>query len=109
VPSCEIFVAEGEGGGVIGFVTVDPATGYLDQIVVAPDHWRAGVGAALIGAARGASPSGLELQVNDDNDRAIGFYRREGFHAVGESINPNSGAQTVVMRWRPDLSPQAER
>ena len=29
-------------GALIGFVTVDPETMYLDQIVVAPEQWGAG-------------------------------------------------------------------
>ena len=52
---------------MIGFVTVDPRTLYLDQIVVAPEHWRSGVGATLIAEAKRISPAGLDLDVNTDN------------------------------------------
>ena len=38
VPYGQIVVAERDGT-VVGFVTVDPKTMYLDQIVVAPEHW----------------------------------------------------------------------
>ena len=62
---------------MIGFVTVDPRTLYLDQIVVAPEHWGSGVGAALIAEAKRLSPAGLDLDVNTDNARAIRFYGRE--------------------------------
>src|ERR1700728_3967942 len=41
-------VAGHAGTDMIGFVTVDPRTSYLDQIVVAPEHWASGVGSALI-------------------------------------------------------------
>ena len=51
---------------MVGFVTVDPRTGYLDQIVVAPERWASGVGAALIAEAKRLSPAGLELDVNTD-------------------------------------------
>ena len=37
---------------MVGFVTVDLATLYLDQIVVAPEHWGSGLASALIGQAR---------------------------------------------------------
>ncbi len=47
----EIVIAESDGA-MIGFVTVDPHTLYLDQIVVAPEHWGSGVGAALIAEAK---------------------------------------------------------
>jgi putative acetyltransferase len=86
---------------LVGFVTVDPATLYLDQIVVAPESWRSGVGAALITEARRISPRGLDLDVNIDNARAIGFYRRLGFSIAGAGVNPISGKPVHRMRWRP--------
>ena len=64
---------------MVGFVTVDPATLYLDQIVVAPEAWGCGVAAALIAEAKRISPHGLDLHVNTDNARAIRFYEKHGF------------------------------
>ena len=100
VPTCEITIAEGDGG-MIGFVTVDPKTRYLDQMVVAPDQWRFGVGTALIDEAKRVSPEGLDLDVNIDNARAIGFYRRQGFSISGAGVNPISGRPVHRMSWRP--------
>src|SRR5262249_20130902 len=42
VPKASITIAE-RAGEVLGFVTIDPATGYLDQIVVSPEAWGLGV------------------------------------------------------------------
>ena len=41
VPGCLILVAEhgGTAGQLIGFVTIDARTRYLDQLVVAPECW----------------------------------------------------------------------
>jgi putative acetyltransferase len=100
LPVAEVVVAEADGD-VIGFVTVDPRTLYLDQIVVAPEHWRSGVGATLIAEAKRISPAGLDLDVNTDNARAIGFYRRLGFLIAGAGKNPISGKPVHRMRWRP--------
>jgi len=86
---------------MIGFVTVDPRTFYLDQIVVAPEHWRSGVGATLIAEAKLMSPAGLDLDVNIDNVRAIGFYRRLGFLITAAGKNPISGKPVHRMSWRP--------
>ncbi len=61
VTSADIVIAEA-GSGVIGFVTVDPRTSYLDQIVVAPEHWASGVGTALMAVAKYLSPAGLDLE-----------------------------------------------
>jgi putative acetyltransferase len=88
-------------GEVIGFVTVDPRTFYLDQIVVAPEHWASGVGMALIAVAKQLSPSGLDLDVNTDNARAIRFYGKLGFSIAGAGVNPISGKPIHRMCWRP--------
>ena len=100
LPVAEVVIAEADGT-MIGFVTVDPRTFYLDQIVVAPEYWRSGVGATLIAEAKRMSPAGLDLDVNIDNVRAIGFYRRLGFLITGAGKNPISGKPVHRMSWRP--------
>jgi putative acetyltransferase len=86
---------------MIGFVTVDPRTFYLDQIVVAPEHWGTGVGPALIAEAKRISPEGLDLDVNSDNTRARAFYARQGFIVTGTGKNPISGKPVCRLSWRP--------
>jgi putative acetyltransferase len=98
VPAAAIVVAEA-GGALVGFVTVDTATGYLDQIVVAPETWGTGVAELLLDEAKRRSPARLELHVNTDNARAVGFYRNHGFAVAGEDVNPRSGAPVYVMKW----------
>lgn len=88
-------------GVVAGAVIVDPATGYLDQIWVAPRCKGHGVAGALFAAARALSPAGIDLDVNRNNDRAIAFYRKAGFAIVSEGVNPVSGAPVYRMAWRP--------
>jgi putative acetyltransferase len=100
VASADIVVAHA-GTDMIGFVTVDPRTSYLDQIVVAPEHWASGIGAALIAVAKQLSPSGLDLDVNTDNARALRFYDRQGFTITGSGVNPLSGKPVHRMRWAP--------
>ena len=95
-----ITVAE-SGGTVVGFVTVDPRTFDLDQIVVAPEAWGMGVAAALIDEAKRISPQGIDLHVNTDNARAIRFYEKHGFAISGEALNWRSGAPVHKMSWRP--------
>jgi len=99
VPSATITVAEADSV-LQGFVTVDPQTGYLDQIVVAPEAWGVRIAPALIAEAKRLSPLGLDLKVNADNARAIRFYQKHGFAISGEDVNPRSGALIYKMRWR---------
>lgn len=100
VPVAHIVVAEIDGT-LAGFLTVDPATTYLDQIVVAPEHWGTGAARALLDEAKRLSPAGLDLLVNKDNARAIRFYEKHGFVDAGEDRNPVSGIPVNRMRWKP--------
>ena len=99
-PVACITLAE-KDGVLAGFVTVDPKTLYLDQIVVAPEHWGSGVAATLVDEAKRLSPRGLDLLVNKDNVRAIRFYEKHGFTYVGDDKNPVSGIAVNRMAWRP--------
>jgi putative acetyltransferase len=99
-PIATITVAEANGQ-MLGFVTVDPATFDLDQLVVAPEAWGIGLATALVEEAKRISPNGLDLHVNTDNGRAIRFYEREGFVISGEALNWRSGAPVHKMSWRP--------
>jgi putative acetyltransferase len=100
VATASIVVAE-LSGRLVGFVTVDPTTGYLDQIVVAPEAWGSALAGALLAEAKRLSPTGLDLAVNADNARAIRFYEKQGFVVTGGDVNPRSGAPINKMAWRP--------
>jgi putative acetyltransferase len=99
VPTAKIVLAERDGV-LVGFVTIEPATGYLDQIVVAPEAWGSGAALALLDEAKRLSPRGIELMVNKDNARAIRFYEKHGFVYAREGNNPVSGRPVNWMSWR---------
>jgi putative acetyltransferase len=98
VPNATILVAE-QAEALIGLVTIDRA-GYLDQLVVAPEHWGSAVATALLDQAKQLSPGEITLLVNLDNARAIRFYRRNGFVDAGQDVNPTSGRPVLKMLWR---------
>jgi putative acetyltransferase len=99
VPAATIVVAE-DGAALAGFVTID-GTGYLDQIVVAPEAWGSPLAKMLLDEAKQISPTGVSLLVNFDNFRAIKFYEKNAFVADGEDVNPTSGRKVLRMVWRP--------
>ena len=101
VPTTRIVVAEALDK-MVGFVTVDQRTGYVDQLVVAPSFWGIGAGTKLIAEAKRLSPAGLNLDVNTDNARAIAFYTgKVGFIVTGDGFNAFSGRPVHHMSWRP--------
>jgi putative acetyltransferase len=100
VPVADVVVAESDGE-LIGFVTIDPNSRYLDQLVVAPEHWGSRAAKALLDEAKRRSPSGIELLVNKENARAIRFYEKHGFRYLWEDKNPLSGRPVNRMGWTP--------
>ena len=85
---------------LVGFVTTEPAQGYLHQLVVASDAKGQGTALALLAAAKRDAASGLTLDVNQDNPRAVRFYEREGFVRESAGVNAASGLKTWRLGWK---------
>jgi putative acetyltransferase len=100
LPVAAVVIAEIKTS-MVGFVTIDAATRYLDQLVVAPEYWGSGIGLALVSEAKRLSPTGVDLDVNVDNARALAFYDKCGFVVAGEGKNPITGRPIYRMSWRP--------
>ena len=94
-----IVVARAADGSPVGFVSIDPQSGYLDQLCVAPSAAGKGVGRRLLREAMRLSPGEVELDVNEANARAVRFYHRQGFCAVTKGLSAASGLPTIRMRW----------
>jgi len=99
VPNNTIRIAERDGL-IAGFIVIEPNSGYLDQIVVAPELWGTGVADALLADAKRLAPGGITLEVNQENARAIRFYERAGFERTGEGVNRLSGRSTWRYAWK---------
>ena len=100
VPNNRICVAE-DKGRLVGFIVIDPGSGYLDQIAVAPQDWGTGAANTLMDEAKRISPARISLEVNQENARAIRFYERAGFVRTGDGVNPLSGRPTWRYAWKP--------
>ncbi|MFE5754356.1 GNAT family N-acetyltransferase [Streptomyces massasporeus] len=94
-------VEAGRMVGLASFRTPEDAaadTVKLFQFHVDPDHWRAGVGTALHAACveewRADGRRTAVLDVHVDNQRAQGFYRRQGWSP--DPVEP--GAHHLGMR-----------
>ena len=102
VPNNAIRIAE-RGGAMAGFVVIDVASGYLDQLAVAPELWGKGVAELLVVEAKRLAPAGIVLHVNTENPRAIRFYERMGFARAGEDVERNPFSNRPIWRyaWKP--------
>jgi GNAT superfamily N-acetyltransferase len=104
-------LASDAGGRILGFATTAPARdadlegGELCALYVDPEIWGAGVGRALIGAARGRLlGEGFGeacLWVLAGNVSAERFYRADGWSADGTGRQEELGGVTVEeLRYR---------
>ena len=83
-----------------GFIVLWPASGELDQLAVDPPSWGSGVAEALMAWAKARCGDALWLDVNQDNPRAVAFYRRHGFRIDTAGVNP--GGLLPIWRMRLD-------
>lgn len=74
---------------------------FIDQLYVHPDHWRQGIGAALLEFARERSPAHLWLYTLQVNVNARAFYEKNGFVAESFGVSdPPESAPDVEYHWR---------
>jgi GNAT superfamily N-acetyltransferase len=80
-----------------------PEAAELVAMYVDPDHWRQGVGDALMRAALerlgGLPYEEAVLWTFKKNDRAIAFYERHGWRSDGaEKVHPRTGEPAIRFR-----------
>jgi GNAT superfamily N-acetyltransferase len=97
LPTCSVTVAE-RGGAVLGFLALDGAQ--VGGLYLAAAARRQGIGAALVAAAKAASPGGLTLWTFVANQPARAFYATQGFVELRRSEGDNEeGLPDIVLCW----------
>lgn len=81
-----VWVVDDEQAHPVAFMAIN--NDFIDQIFVHPDHWRQGIGEALIHFARTLSPQHLWLYTLQDNVNARTFYEKNGFVVTKLGISP---------------------
>lgn len=94
LPMAETWVAV-EGGRPVGFLAL--VEGMIGGLFVDPEYHRRGIGRALAVFAVKLRPD-LELEVFEENTRAIAFYEAMGFRATGSYLHEPSGHRMLKMR-----------
>lgn len=96
-PRNDIWVAERDWR-IVGFIAVEP--GWVNQLYVAVDAQRTGVGSALLDHAKSLMDD-IRLHTFQSNAGARAFYARQGFEEVAFGIsNPPEHEPDVLLRWR---------
>ena len=82
LPAVGVTVYTDAGGHILGFSGVAEAK--LEMLFVLPSARGQGVGKALLDHAV-AHQGVRQVDVNEQNDQAVGFYRHAGFAVIGRS------------------------
>ncbi|HEY9133564.1 MAG TPA: acetyltransferase [Dyella sp.] len=97
LPSAPLFLAVDDEDRAVGFMLLHE--GHMEALFVDADCRGAGVGRALVVHALQLHP-GLSVDVNEQNDQAVGFYRRMGFERVGRSVLDGQGRPYPLIHLR---------
>lgn len=74
---------------------------FVDQLYIHPDHWRQGIGQALLDVARERSPEHVWLYTLQINVNARAFYEKNGFVAEKFGVSPPPESEPdVEYHWR---------
>lgn len=90
-------VAATDDGTIVGFLCLEGPL--IDQLFVAPQHQKQGVGSQLLDDAKSHCPKGLSLHTFQANRSARGFYEKRGFRAIGFGISEAEGEPDVTYVW----------
>lgn len=94
-----LYVAD-DNGRVAAMLAFRKRDGYLDQLFVAPDDHRRGIGKMLLNFTRQNLPNEIWLRCASINEKAWHWYEREGFLFEKEEMHPQSGLMMRYYRWR---------
>ena len=83
---------------LIGFLGV--ASDAIEGLFVDPEHHRQGAGTFLVAHAQHLGAGALAVDVNEQNDNALRFYKSLGFRVVGRSPNDSGGRPFPILHMR---------
>lgn len=84
-------------GRLTGFAGV--AMGKVEMLFIAPEYRGQGVGKALLSYAV-EQLQAEELDVNEQNPQALGFYLKQGFEVIGRSPEDGMGQPYPLLHLR---------
>jgi ribosomal protein S18 acetylase RimI-like enzyme len=93
-----LYVAD-DGGRIAAMLALRPPD-HLDQLFVAPDYQRKGLGRRLLTFTREQLRGEIRLRCVRENDKAWRWYEREGFVFEKEAVEPMTGFTMKYYRWK---------
>ena len=97
LPMVELRACKNAAAGIEGFVGV--ADGKIEMLFIAPESRGRGVGKKLLACALDTLGA-TEVDVNEQNPQATGFYLHQGFEIVGRSPLDGQGNPFPLLHLR---------
>lgn len=97
LPAVELRCVRDEDFRPIGFVGV--ANGKIEMLFIRPDMRGRGIGKQLLTYAV-EEMNAREVDVNEQNEQAVGFYKRMGFAVVGRSDVDSMGKPFPLLQMK---------
>ncbi len=94
----DLFVLANETGHAIGFMAL--SGNVLDALFLEPTCRRQGAGRALVEYAQQRRSGPLTVEVNEQNESAVAFYRALGFTVIGRTPVDHTGRAFPVLQMR---------
>jgi len=94
-----LYVAD-DHGRIAAMLALHLPRRYLDQLFVAPDDQRNGLGRRLLAFTREKLPDEIWLRCIRENEIAWRWYEREGFRFEKEALEPATGFTMKYYRWK---------
>ena len=88
LPQASLWLAVDDRDRAIGFMGLSGS--HIDSLFIDPAHRGAGVGRRLVDQAIALHPIAT-VDVNEQNEQAVSFYRRLGFAPTGRSPTDDQG------------------
>ena len=88
LPQAPLTLAVDQDDRPLGFMLID--NGHMEALFIDPTAFGHGIGAALVRHGLVLYP-GMTTDVNEQNERAVGFYNRMGFIQTGRSSLDGQG------------------
>lgn len=104
VSTADLWLGIDDGGDIAGFMGLSGS--HMDALFVDPRRHGIGVGRAFVTHAFDLNGV-LTCDVNEQNEKAVGFYKRVGFARTGRSATDGAGRPYPLIHMRLDQRPGA--
>lgn len=95
------WLAVSDADDLIGFLGY--ANDTIEGLFIDPDWHGKGAGTLLVAHAQSLSASALKVDVNEPNERALGFYESLGFSVIGRSPTDSGGRPFPLLHMKREI------